>query len=313
MLPQRVPRKYHYPEVHVNADIYGILQELPPNNLVVPAPPEPPVYPYNPKLLSLYAWVGGISIVLYLLLQNVYLIIWALALSAISFLLIKVRFRFALDKYHAARAYAAAYKVRVAEYQKQLKELFPADKLWEYRIALLKQFFSAARKPKTITLDDERYIRRSEQVAIFHKYLVESFGSAIQTDKKLDVLDGDKYNISYYPDFVYYDETGLRIAIEVDEPYDEKHDKPLHCVGKDDDGNNFFVENRWAVIRFSEQQIIKWPELCCKEIASVIYNINKTNYPIKDFAGTLPKQKKWTEYEAKALASKTYEQVSIAC
>ncbi|MDF7813718.1 hypothetical protein [Hymenobacter sp. YC55] len=308
MLPQGVPRKYHYPEVHVNTAIHSILQELPPNNLVAPAPPEPPVFPYNPNVLSLYAWVAGICFALYLLLQNVYVIGWALALSAISYLLIKMRFRFALDKYHAARAYAAAYDVRVAEYQKQLKVMFPADKLWEYRLALLQQFFGAVRKPKTITSDDERHITRGKHAIMFHTYLAECFGNAIQTDKKLDVLDGEKYNISYYPDFVYHDETGLFIAIEVDEPYDEKHGKPMHCVGKDDDRNNFFVENRWAVIRFSEEQVIKWPELCCKEIALLVYSINKINYPVKDFTGTLPKQKKWTEYEAKALASKTYAQ-----
>lgn len=308
MLPQAVPRKYHYPEVHVNTAIYSILQELPPNNLVAPAPPEPPVYPYNPNVLSLYAWVAGVCIVLYLLLQNVYVLGWTLALSAISYLLIKMRFRFALDKYHAAQAYAAAYDVRVAEYQKQLRVMFPTDKLWEYRTTLLKQFFSAVRKPKITTSDDERHITRGKHAIIFHTYLVEHFGSTIQTDKKLDVLDGEKYNISYYPDFVYHDETGLFIAIEVDEPYDEKHGKPMHCVGKDDDRNNFFVENRWAVIRFSEEQVIKWPELCCKEIALLVYSINKINYPVKDFTDALPKQKKWTEYEAKALASKTYAQ-----
>ena len=312
MLPQRVPRKYHYPEVHVNTDIHGILQELPPNNLVVPAPPEPPIYPYNPNLLSLYAWVGGICFALYLLLQNVYLIVWALVLSVISFLLIKVRFRFALDKYHAARAYAAVYEVRVAEYQKKLKELFPPDALWNYRLSLLKQFFSAAKKPKTTTPDDEQHIRKGRHEAMFHKYLVECFGSAIQTNKKLDVLHGYKYNISYYPDFIYHDETGLYLAIEVDEPYDEKNSKPMHCVGTDDDRNNFFIENKWAVIRFSQEQVIKYPELCCKEIALAVYGINRMNYPVKDYVATLPRQKKWTEYEAKALASKIYEQDSVA-
>ena len=308
MLPQEVPRKYQYPEVLVNASIYDILQELPPNNLVVPAPPEPPVYPYNPNLLSLYAWVGGIGLVLYVVLQNVYLIVWALALVVFSFLLIKMRFRFALDKYHAARAYVAAYAVRVAEYDKQVKELFPPDKLWEYRLASLKQFFSAAKKPKAITHDDKRHIRKSKAETMFHRYLVECFGSAIQTNKKLNVLDGENYNISYYPDFVYHDETGLYIAIEIDEPYDEKYDKPMHCIGKDDDRNNFFIENKWVVIRFSKEQVIRWPELCCKEIALVIYEINKKEYLVKNFTAILPKQKKWTEYEAKALADRSYEQ-----
>ena len=148
---------------------------------------------------------------------------------------------------------------------------------------------------------------------MFHKYLVECFGSAIHTDKKLDVLDGYKYNISYYPDFVYHDETGLYLAIEVDEPYDEKNDKPMHCVGTDDDRNNFFVENRWAVIRFSEEQVIKWPELCCKEIALAVYEINRMEYTVKDYVATLPRQKKWTEYEAKALTSKIYERETVAC
>ncbi|WP_375434450.1 hypothetical protein [uncultured Hymenobacter sp.] len=308
MLPQRVSKKYYYPEILVNADVYGILQELPPNNLIVPAPPEPPVYPYNPNLLSIYSWVAGICFALYLLLQNVYLIAWALIISVISLLLIRVRFRFALDKYHAARAYAAAYAVRVAEYDRQLKQTFPADKLWEYRLTLLKQFFGGAKKPKNITLDDERHFRKGKSEAMFYKYLVECFGSNIQINKKLDVLDGYKYNISYYPDFVYQDKTGLYIDIEIDEPYDEKNGKPMHCVGKDDDRNNFFIDNRWAVIRFTEEQVLRWPELCCKEIALVIHEINGISYTVKDFAATLPKQKKWMEYEAKAVANRMYEQ-----
>lgn len=307
MLPKAVAKNYQYPEVFVNPAVYEILEELPPNNLVVPPPPAPPVYPYNPNLVVIYSWVAGLCLALYALLQNLSFVVWTLVLAVVSFLIIKVRFRYALDNYHAARAYVAAYKVRVAEYERQLKELFPADKLWEYRLTLLKQVLGAAKKPKSITSDDKRYIRRGKSEAMFHRYLVECFGSAIQTDRKLDVLDVEKYNISYYPDFVYHDESGLYIAIEVDEPYDEQQDKPLHCVGKDDNRNNFFVENKWVVIRFSEEQVIKWPELCCKEIALAVYGINKKEYLVKDFAATLPRQKKWTEYEAKALASKVSE------
>ncbi|WP_331147615.1 hypothetical protein [Hymenobacter sp.] len=308
MALERVSKKYCYPEIIVNPEVYWILQAVPPHDLVAPEPPAPPVYPYNPRLLPIYSWVGGGCLVLYLLLQSVSFLVWVSVLSGLSFLLLKVRFRFALDTYHAARAYAAAYEVRVAEYDKQLKQLFPAGKLWEYRLALLQQYLSTTKQPENLTPNDKRQVGNGTGT-MFHKYLVECFGTAIHADKKVQVLHGSAYSISYYPDFVYQDqETGLCIDIEIDEPFDVRTNTPTHCVGKDDDRNRFFVENKWVVIRFTEEQVVNWPELCCKEIALTIFDITKVNYAVKEFVASLPQQKKWMEYEAKALAEKLHKQ-----
>lgn len=92
-------------------------------------------------------------------------------------------------------------------------------------------------------------------------------------------------NKKYYPDFAFIDfDSKLFIDIEIDEPYSFFDKKPIHCKGvvginsrKADDAerNKYFLENIWIVIRFSEKQVIQYPEECCKVIAKTIWRWSK--------------------------------------
>lgn len=117
----------------------------------------------------------------------------------------------------------------------------------------------------------------------------------------------------YTADFILiHQPTGLAIDIEIDEPYDGKTGKHHHCVdqNKDQQRNRFFLERNWVVIRFSEYQVVKCPEGCCKAIAQVIFQITG------DYSGLIKLQsikdllphKQWKNKEAVYMAKTKFRQ-----
>ncbi|MBD2484011.1 hypothetical protein [Planktothrix sp. FACHB-1365] len=117
----------------------------------------------------------------------------------------------------------------------------------------------------------------------------------------------------YTADFILiHQQTGLAIDIEIDEPYDGKTGKPHHCVdqNKDQQRNRFFLERNWAVIRFSEYQVVKYPEGCCKAIAQVIFQITGDDsglIKLQNIKDLLP-HKQWKNKEAVYMAKTKFRQ-----
>ncbi|HEY9864221.1 MAG TPA: hypothetical protein V6D21_08585 [Candidatus Obscuribacterales bacterium] len=117
----------------------------------------------------------------------------------------------------------------------------------------------------------------------------------------------------YTADFILiHQATGLAIDIEIDEPYDGKTGKPHHCVdqNKDQQRNRFFLERNWVVIRFSEYQVVKCPEGCCKAIAQVIFQITgdyRGLIKLQNVKELVP-QKQWKVKEAVYMAKTNFRQ-----
>ncbi len=93
---------------------------------------------------------------------------------------------------------------------------------------------------------------------------------SVFTDK---VFNSIKININgtfVTPDFVIIDnERKKNIIIEIDEPYTIDADRnliPIHIKAMDDERNIRFLKNGWSVVRFAEEQIIKYPNECIKQI-----------------------------------------------
>ena len=111
----------------------------------------------------------------------------------------------------------------------------------------------------------------------------------------------------YTADFILvHQPTGLAIDIEIDEPYDGRTGKPHHCVdrNKDNQRNQFFLERNWVVIRFSELQVVKYPDGCCKAIARVVSQITgdyRGLVQLQNVKELLP-QKQWKVKEAVYMA-----------
>lgn len=79
---------------------------------------------------------------------------------------------------------------------------------------------------------------------------------------------------NYLPDITFWEPVdNFILAIEIDEPYSLETGVPTHCIGSDDVRDNYFLSNGWCILRFSEYQVIKYPEECFRYITSVYYNI----------------------------------------
>jgi very-short-patch-repair endonuclease len=108
----------------------------------------------------------------------------------------------------------------------------------------------------------------------------------------------------YYPDFVYSDSSGLCIDIEIDEPYALHSRQATHYRGKDDRRNAFFLRHQWAVVRFSEEQVVRYPHLCCQELAALIFYLNGRSYAARLYVDRLPRCPQWDWMEARFMAAR---------
>jgi len=123
-------------------------------------------------------------------------------------------------------------------------------------------------KLKNIVISDDSSIKTGYSENSFSPFLKSQFGERIKTKKK---VSNSSTLEAYFPDFIYVDNIRqIYLDIEIDEPYDLQTGKPIHCHFDDSIRNNFFVENYWSVIRFSEKQVVSEPENCIKTIQSII-------------------------------------------
>lgn len=142
----------------------------------------------------------------------------------------------------------------------------------------------------------------------FEKYLRKYF-SDCEISSDYFVLN-DK--IGYSSDFsLLPPRKEVAIDIEIDEPYQGKSKEPHHCQdeGKDHRRNLYFLKRGWIVVRFSEYQVVLYPDGCCREIAKVLakYNINQYLEAFADIP-ELQSAQSWTIEDARVLASRKFRE-----
>jgi hypothetical protein len=180
------------------------------------------------------------------------------------------------------------YKQRLADYQQQLskyesyqlcrlqpnrKETEQYNSLLQERSKLLNNLLKKIVQPPAS--QGKGGVQQGVSEKQFFVYLCRYFSGFY------DFCMGGEFPIPgtsfrYTADFILvHQPTGLAIDIEIDEPYDGRTGKPHHCVdrGKDSQRNQFFLQRNWVVIRFSELQVVKYPDACCRVIARVIFQI----------------------------------------
>ena len=173
----------------------------------------------------------------------------------------------------------------------------------EYRQQRLKQIFS-----RTVPNDgNNSSAQRGQSEASFERHLNKYFPGKIHTGLSLSIPG---YEYPYTADFAYIDATiNLYIDIEIDEPYDYKSRRPTHYsqASKDEKRNNFFLRRYWVVIRFAEEQVVRWPSSCCKLVASTISEIMCERIP-SCFSDVPELQlvNQWTKEEAEEMAANSY-------
>lgn len=142
----------------------------------------------------------------------------------------------------------------------------------------------------------------------FERFLREYFGDLVLVGEEL-AIPGIGYK--YSTDFSLFDRiTNLRLDIEIDEPYEGKKKTPHHCSDdpRDTNRNHFFLQGNWVVVRFSEEQVVRYPNSCCRAIAEVINKITGDNSYLSRLANipVLQPQRRWNSTRAALLADWNY-------
>lgn len=122
-------------------------------------------------------------------------------------------------------------------------------------------------------------------------------------------IDGTRYE----PDLVFLNESrNIRIDIEVDEPYSAKGMPTHFCdergVSKDEQRNRRFCTHGWYVLRFTEEQLFRFPASCASIIANLLYSLGeiKTVPERLRKAPALEPVPQWTREEARQMSEKGY-------
>ncbi|MEG3926157.1 hypothetical protein [Microcoleus sp. T3_D1] len=293
-----------------------ILEESASSTKKMPFPPRPPVSNNSRYSLVIQLWIASVVVVM--------LVNWLFGMSLMAFWSSLVC---ASVSAVAAFSYLRfvdfqvrdRYKQRLADYQQQLskyesyqlcrlqlnhKETEQYNSLLQERSKLFNiSFKEIIQQPAS---QSKGGVQQGVSEKQFFIYLCRYFSGFY------DFCMGGEFPIPgtsfrYTADFILvHQPTGLAIDIEIDEPYEGRTGKPHHCVdrNKDNQRNQFFLERNWVVIRFSELQVVKYPDSCCKAIARVVSEITgdyRGLVQLQNVKELLP-QKQWKVKEAVYMA-----------
>lgn len=121
----------------------------------------------------------------------------------------------------------------------------------------------------------------------------------------ISILTSDSSH-AYEPDIAIVETTGnlgVRIDIEIDEPYGGYDKEPIHFIGCGDEFRDRYLANLgWLVVRFSEKQIFEEPDNCIYYLQKLLCRIDP-GFKMTCQGKNPTKDKRWTEVEAKIMAS----------
>lgn len=198
------------------------------------------------------------------------------------------------------------FKTELVEYEELIKEIRNREDTRKYRLKRIKEEIFDT----TLPWGESYNINKGYSEDYFYRYLSNRFPNNIYRDYILNDFGSDR---SYQPDFIFQDqETQLHIAIEIDEPYIKQSREPIHYVKDeihiDKERDDFFNSYGWLVIRFAEEQVIKFPEKCCAYIAKIIFEFTEKNDWIERKGFVLPKVKAWNYEEALNLSEQNFRE-----
>lgn len=238
-----------------------------------------------------------------------------------------------------------AYKLRVgrSEDDARIRKLkkHEIDKLKEEALQKYEDDFEAYRKLIAEYDDkkrefDQRLESQAKLLDIYSKFIVESmFERCMITYPKIQINNNppqqgasennlfyalmkkfpshikiDRALGAYSPDLVLSNGRSCPIDIEVDEPYEFKTKKEIHYIGcGDEERNQFFVQNDWFVLRFSENQIKNHLTECVNIVEALVDFIKwgKTSklYKVERIIANI-QEPRWTKEQSRMFAIENY-------
>lgn len=213
------------------------------------------------------------------------------------------------------------YKVKHRKWEKQVADLETNDKKRVLRKKMIASFLKERSAVEVEDCEQNEIIKKGISEKWFYQIIkdsIEMMGGKVSLDKKVVIYnDFSKldYTIKsvlnpkyYYPDIAIL-VNNLYIAVEIDEPYAMDSRLPVHCIGSDDYRNNYISSQGWEIIRFSEKQIVDYPEKCIATITKMINHIleGRCDSPIIDSDGSWI-MNRWDESSAKSMARSNYRE-----
>jgi len=202
--------------------------------------------------------------------------------------------------------------IALAKYEEEIKMYQP---FLEFKKAICEHENEGENTPKELVLNN-LYKLKNIQIEnaikevklgvsenIFLPFLKRTFGEKIR--RGIVVSDSANFEF-YFPDFFYHDILKqIYVDIEIDEPYELKTGKPIHCTYNDTRRDNFFMGNYWSVIRFSEKQVITEPENCIKTIKSIVNSLEDRSLAWNAY---VTEDSSWDEKSAIQMAKEGYRE-----
>jgi very-short-patch-repair endonuclease len=204
---------------------------------------------------------------------------------------------------------------QLSQYEKQLKnhrklqaERYRLERLYNQQLETQRKQLSLSLARGLLLPNGYSTAPQGASEAKFKAYLNRYFSGKIHQGLQVPIPN---YDVPYSADFAYIDKSlNLIIGVEIDEPYSYKTKSPTHCCDGDKDKkrNEFFLKNNWIVVRFAEEQVVCYPNRCCKLLAYVVGEITGDWELLKKFEKVpdLMTVKHWTTKEAKRMAKKGY-------
>ena len=286
-----------YPITHLPQGIEEALSKQPTKPVFKKSYPLKPTepQPINVSLLGV-GTVLVIAVTLTLSSVGTGLALGFLSLGSLAIFALAQQQRYSFAKRHRN------HQEQLRKYEQKVAESHKPENVEEYRRQEIRKVLN-----QTIPHDGENSkARTGRSEPVFRPYLNRYFPGKIDTNCELNIPN---FDYPYNPDFAYIDkDINLFIDIEIDEPYISNNRKPIHYVGyfKDKIRNDFFNNRGWIVIRFSEEQAVRYPHSCCKFIAQKIAEITKNSAITGQFAQTpdLQPQQQWTKEDAIEMAKR---------
>jgi len=303
-----------FPVVKIPTQIIEAQQLLPPLPEFREQPPLKPQSPqrFQPQLILIEL---GILFVVCVLIFPFYLWV-ALGILGASLVGIGIQALWQLRGYaqrqHHYREAVQVYQERVKRYQQLLQEHEEKLSFFQSPEQVMRyqhqQLMAELRRTRGLDVPVQGDL---EGVVLNLKQRLESYFPDKILDRRMGFRLAGSTNSLYIPDIVFLDKgSGLRIDIEVDEPYDQRG--PRHCLGSDQDEDRdlFFEQKGWIVIRLAEQQVVCWPDSCCKLIAQVVADLYQDPTWVTPFQSIpdLRRVGRWDYQEAMMMAARKERQ-----